>query len=220
MKEKIRLLLLDDHTLFRAMLKRLLDTEMDFEVVAECSSATEALRAVAGDAVDLALVDYDLGKRETGFDFIRRAREAGYTKRIFLLTAGMTDADYVRALGLGVCGLFLKNSSPELLTEAIRRVMAGETFLDQRCIKALVEAVDHQAGGPPPVNELSERERQVLKGVFSGARNKEIASELNISEASVKSALKQLFLKTGAQNRSQLVRLALEEYGQAWGLRP
>jgi two-component system, NarL family, nitrate/nitrite response regulator NarL len=219
MAEKIRLLLLDDHTLFRAMLKRLLDTETDFEVVAECSSTTEALEALTRNPVDLALVDYDLGKRETGFDFIRRARGAGYSSRIFLLTAGMTDADYVRALGLGVCGLFLKNSSPELLTEAIRRVMAGETFLDQRCIRALVDAVDHPAG-PPPVNELSEREREVLKGVFSGARNKEIASELNISEASVKSALKQLFLKTGAHNRSQLVRVALEEYGHAWGLRP
>lgn len=219
--EKTRLLLLDDHTLFRAMLKRLLDTEADFQVVAQCSSTGEALEAMARDKVDLALLDYDLGKRETGFDFIRRARDSGFNGRIFLVTAGMTDADYVRALGMGVCGIFLKNSSPELLTEAIRRVMAGETFVDQRCIRALVQAVDHPSNSTdPPATELSLREREVLKGVFSGARNKEIASDLNISEASVKSALKQLFLKTGARNRSQLVRVALEEYGEAWGLRP
>jgi two-component system, NarL family, nitrate/nitrite response regulator NarL len=78
------------------------------------------------------LLDYDLGNRETGFQFIRRARDAGYAGRIFIVTAGMTDADYVRALGQGVCGIFLKHSSPELLTEAIHKVMAGETWIDQR----------------------------------------------------------------------------------------
>lgn len=68
-------------------------------------------------------------------------------------------------------------------------------------------------------NQLSERERDVLERVFAGARNKEIAAHLKISEASVKSALQQLFLKTGVRTRSQLVRIALEEYGTAWGLR-
>jgi two-component system nitrate/nitrite response regulator NarL len=69
-------------------------------------------------------------------------------------------------------------------------------------------------------NQLSERERDVLKGVFSGLSNKEIGAQLKISEASVKSALQQLFVKTGVRTRSQLVRVALEEYGTAWGLRP
>jgi DNA-binding NarL/FixJ family response regulator len=83
------------------------------------------------------LLDYDLGE-EYGFEFIRKARDAGYTGRIFIVTAGMTDADSVRALGSGVCGIFLKHSSPALLSEAIRKVMAGETWIDQRCIQAIV----------------------------------------------------------------------------------
>jgi two-component system, NarL family, nitrate/nitrite response regulator NarL len=216
---KIQLLLLDDHMLFRVMLSRLLDTDGDFRVVAHCSSTAEALEALVQHRIDLILLDYDLGNRQTGFQFIRAARDTGYGGRIFIVTAGMTDADYVRALGQGVCGIFLKHSSPELLTEAIRKVMGGETWIDQRCIQALVEAVENE-GRQAHRDQLTERERQVLKGVFAGLSKKEIGSQLSISEASVKSALQQLFVKTGVRTRSQLVRVALEEYGTAWGLRP
>lgn len=214
----IQLLLLDDHTLFRVMLSRLLDTESDFQVVAHCSSTQEALDALDRHPVDLVLLDYDLGNKQNGFQFIQRAREAGYEGRIFIVTAGMNDADYVRALGLGICGIFLKHSSPELLIQAIHKVMAGETWVDQRCVQGLVKAVEGESRQARK-NQLSEREREVLKGVFVGLSNKEIAVKLNISEASVKSALQQLFLKTGVRTRSQLVRVALEEYGTAWGLR-
>src|ERR1700722_6997052 len=137
----IRLLLLDDHTLFRVMLSRLLATDSDFEVVAHCSGIAEALDTLARNSVDLVLLDYDLGVRETGFHFIRQAREAGYPGRIFVVTAGMTDADYVAALGQGVAGIFLKHSSPELLIEAIRKVMDGQTWIDPRCIQSLIRAV-------------------------------------------------------------------------------
>ncbi len=215
----IQLLLLDDHTLFRAMLSRLLETESGFQVVADCSSSEGALEALGHHRVDLVLLDYDLGNRQNGFQFMRQAREAGYSGRIFFVTAGMNDADYVRALGLGVCGIFLKHSSPELLVEAIHKVMRGETWIDPRCVQGLVKAVENE-GRQMPKNQLSDRERDVLKGVFAGSSNKEIATQLNISEASVKSALQQLFVKTGVRTRSQLVRIALEEYGTAWGLRP
>ena len=215
---KTQLLLLDDHTLFRAMLGRLLETESEFRVAAQCSTSDEALDALGRGRIDLVLLDYDLGNRETGLQFIRRAREAGYSGRIFMVTAGMADADYVRALGMGVCGIFLKHSEPELLTDAIHRVMAGETWIDQRCIQGLVKAVETE-GRQSRKNQLSERERDVLKGVFAGLSHKEIGAELKISEASVKSALQQLFVKTGVRTRSQLVRVALEEYGSAWGLR-
>src|SRR5215470_4046198 len=213
------LLLLDDHTLFRVMLSRLLETESGIRVVSQCSSIEEALEALGRHHIELVLLDYDLGSRETGLQFIRRAREAGYSRRIFIVTAGMNDADYVRALGLGVCGIFLKHSSPELLVEAIHKVMAGETWIDHRCIQGLVKAVESESRQARR-NKLNDRERDVLKGVFAGLSNKEIGIKLGISEASVKSALQQLFIKTGVRTRGQLVRVALEEYGTAWGLRP
>jgi DNA-binding NarL/FixJ family response regulator len=214
---KTRLLLLDDHTLFRESLSRLLGSEPDFQVVAHCATSAQALKVLAVEALDLVLLDYDLGD-EYGFEFIRKARDAGYTGRIFIVTAGMTDADSVRALGYGVCGIFLKHSSPALLTEAIRKVIAGETWIDQRCIQALVQAVD-RTNERERRRELTQRERQVLLTVFEGLSNKEIAARLNLSEASVKSALQQLFAKTGVRTRSQLVRVALQEHSDDWGLR-
>lgn len=185
-------------------------------MVAHCASSQEALRALARNAVDLALLDYDLGT-DNGLQFIRKAREQGYKGRILIVTAGMPDADYVRALGLGVCGIFLKHSAPAELSEAIRKVMAGETWIDKRCIRVLVQAIERPGGRELP-KQISERERQVLQGVFEGLSNKEIAHRLSISEASVKSALQQLFVKASVRTRSQLVRVALEEYGAAWGL--
>jgi len=214
---RIQLLLLDDHVLFRAGLSRLLATEEDFQVVAQCATSAEAMEILAGHSVDLVLLDYDLGE-EHGFEFIRQARAAGYGARIFIVTGGMSDSDIVRALGHGVCGIFLKTSPPAQLSEAIRKVMAGETWIDQRCIHALVQAVDRSKANERR-RQLSDRERDVLKGVFEGLTNKEIASALGISEGSVKSALQQLFIKTGVRTRSQLVRVALEEHSGAWGLR-
>src|SRR6185369_12979125 len=101
---RTQLLLLDDHTLFRVMLSRLLDTDSNFRVVAHCSSSQEALDALARNRIDLVLLDHDLGKRETGFQFIRRARDGGYSGRIFVVTAGMTDGDYVRRSAMGFVG--------------------------------------------------------------------------------------------------------------------
>ncbi|MBV9035190.1 MAG: response regulator transcription factor [Acidobacteriaceae bacterium] len=218
MMAKTQLLLLDDHTLFREMLSRWLDSDPAFHVVAHCSSTPAALEALARHRVDLVLLDYDLGPRETGFQFIEQARAAGYSGRILLVTAGMTEADSLRALGLGASGIFLKHSSPELLAEAIRKVIGGETWIDQRCLQALVQAVSHSRPEPARPPEITERERQVLQGVFAGCSNKEIGVQLHLSEASVKSALQQLFLKTGVRTRSQLVRVALEEYGALWRL--
>ncbi len=206
----IRLLLLDDHSLFRESLSRLLETEPDFAMAAHCGTSAEALDALQQHAVDLVLLDFDLGE-ETGLQFISKARAAGYTGRIFIVTAGLPDTDAVRALGLGVCGIFLKHASPGLLGEAIRKVMVGETWIDPRCIQALIRAVGGGAAGERR-KQLSERERHVLKGVLEGLTNKEIGGRLGMSEASVKSALQQLFVKTGVRTRSQLVRVALEEY--------
>ncbi len=209
-----RLLLLDDHTLFRVSLSQLLATEPDLKMVGHCATSEEALEALRLHEIDLVLLDYDLGE-ENGLQFIRKAREAGYAGRIFIVTAGMSDAESVRALGLGVCGIFLKHSSPALLADAIRKVMAGETWIDQRCVQALVRAVD-RTGDREQRRRLSERERAVLKSVSEGLSNKEIAQRLGISEASVKSALQQLFMKTAVRTRSQLVRVALEEFPSVW----
>lgn len=206
---KIRILLLDDHALFREGLSRLLESEPDLEMAAHCARISEATEILSSRPIDLVLLDYDLG-RERGLEFMVAARKLGYKGRFLVVTAGMSDTESVEAFRLGVNGIFLKHSSPSLLVQAIRKVMEGETWLDQGSIKALVEAAK-RAEGPAPYRPYTPRENQVLQGVFEGLSNKEIGVRLNISESSVKAALQQLFQKRGVRTRSQLVRIALEE---------
>lgn len=211
---KIRILLLDDHTLFRDGLSRLLECEPDFEIAANCSSVPEALEIVCKQPVDIVLLDHDLGE-QTGSDFLVRARQAGYSGRLLMLTAGMSGVDSVEAVRSGVSGIFLKHNSPALLSEAIRKVMSGEAWLDKRQMQILAEAatpVEPQSAQRP----LTDREHEVLRGVFEGLGNKEIAAKLGVSESSVKASLQNLFQKTGVRTRSQLVRIALERYSGQW----
>ena len=211
---KIKILLIDDHTLFREALNRWLETEPDLEMAAHCASAAKAAEILAQRPIDIVLLDHDLGT-ESGLQFVSDVRKGGFAGRILMVTAGMTDAESVKALRLGVSGIFLKHSSPGMLAQAIRTVMAGETWLDTASIQALVEAAN-RAEAPSRDKPFTNRESEVLRGVFEGFSNKEIGARLDISESSVKAALQQLFQKTGVRTRSQLVRIVLEEYGGEW----
>ena len=212
--QNIRLLLLDDHTLFRESLSRLLDAEPDFEMVADCSSVEQAIEILKNNVVDLVLLDYDLGQQRAP-DFLDRARAMGLLPRVLMVTAGITAAESIHILREGASGLFLKHSSPALLAEAIRRVHAGETWVDQRCLRDIVDIASRPETRPASKG-FTERERAVLRGVFEGLSNKEIGTRLDISESSVKAALQQLFYKTGVRTRSQLVRIALEQFSGQW----
>lgn len=200
--------------LFRESLSRLLESEPDFEMAGDCASVQEALAVLAKREVDLVLLDFDLGQ-ESAFQFIGRVRELPVQPKILMVTAGMSDAEAVQLIAQGISGIFLKQSSPALLTEAIRKIMGGEVWLDQYSARLLVQAAgQHESGQRPP--DFTEREREVLRGVFEGLTNKEIAARLSISESTVKAGLQQLFQKTGVRTRSQLVRIALEQYAGQW----
>ncbi len=208
MDAKIRLVLVDDHTLFREGLARLLESEMELQLVGHFSSTAEAL---ASDltSVHVVLLDYDLGETR-GLHFIRECRDLGFTGKILMVTAGMSDADAVQVLQDGASGIFLKHNPPTSLIAAIHRVAVGEPWLDATSFDSLVGAASSKAK-PQTSSALSPREHTVLKGVFEGLTNKEIAGRLEISESYVKAVLQQLFAKTGVRTRSQLVRVAIEK---------
>jgi DNA-binding NarL/FixJ family response regulator len=205
---KIRILLIDDHSLFRESVARLLDAEPDFEMVDDCATIQDALQVVAERPVDIVLLDYDLGN-ERGSEFVRSAREQGFAGQILVVTAGVAEAEALQMLSQGVGGIFFKHSSPALLASSIRKLMAGEISLEEKYLKSLLETASRQSERR---KKFTERDRQVLRGVFEGLANKEIAERLQISESSVKASLQQLFNKTGVRTRSQLVRIALEQY--------
>ena len=218
MSSEIRILLIDDHSLFRESLSRLLQTESDFQIVATCASATEALALRNLAEIDVVLLDYDLG-HEQGTLFIDRARSSGFPGHILMVTAGMSDAIMLRALENGSSGVFLKHSPPSRLVEAIRKVVAGEVWLDPAVTRSIIAAATGNAAAPR-AQGLTLREQAVLKGVFEGLTNKEIGARLAISESSVKAVLQQLFEKTGVRTRSQLVRIALEKHSEEWLTNP
>jgi DNA-binding NarL/FixJ family response regulator len=206
--ERIRLLLVDDHVLFRQSLSRLLASEEpDFEVVADCGTADEALGVLERWTIDVVLLDFDLG-HDHGSRFIAESRQAGHRLKILMVTAGMSAIESSTALRLGASGIFLKHGSLSALAQAIRLVAGGAIWVDPQTIQLLAETVE--GGAPKARTRLTEREQQVLQGVFEGLANKEIGALLGVSESAVKGALQQLFRKTNVRTRSQLVRIALD----------
>jgi two-component system nitrate/nitrite response regulator NarL len=204
----IRILLIDDHTLFRESLRRLLEAESAFEIAGDLASTTEVIRRLPGMEVDVILLDFDLGEK-TAFEFLNQAKAQNFAGRILLVTAGLNNSDLIRVLDLGISGIFLKHSPPEDLVSAIYRVTSGETWLDPRVMGSIVATMT-RAPQRESAQTLSDRQKEVLQGVFEGLSNKEIAAKLDISEPYVKAILQQLFNKTGVRSRSQLVRVALE----------
>lgn len=208
----IRILLLDDHLLFREGLSRLLAEEPDLAIAAQCSSSEEAIEALQADpAVDLVLLDFDLGE-QNGLRFLTEARKTKFNGKVLLVAAGVSPINTLRALEGGASGLFLKHAPPNELIAAIRKVMRGESLLSPSALAGLLEAARGEERRRTQRLQLSEREREVLRGVFAGLANKEIAARLSISEGYVKAVLQQLFGKTGVRTRAQLVRIALEHH--------
>jgi DNA-binding NarL/FixJ family response regulator len=204
----ISILLVDDHALFREGLARLLGNVPDLQIAGQCSTVEEALLLMSRNSYDLVLLDYELGDRR-GNEVVAAARERQFTGKILVVTVGVTRAELRQLMNQGASGVFLKNNPPETLERAILAVVSGETWIDPKYLAAPSE------GGPPELARrarFTERDRIVLRGVFEGLANKEIAERLHVSESAIKASLQQLFSKTGVRTRSQLVRVALEQY--------
>lgn len=210
----MRVLIVDDHTLFRESLSRLLELETDCKIVGACATVDEALEIMRKDKVDLVMLDYDLGE-QPGTQLLSEARKEGFNGHVLMVTGGMSDSTILRALDNGASGIFLKNSPHAELIQAMHRIIMGQIWIDPALTRSLLAGARHR-NAEDRREALSERERKVLRYVFEGLSNKEIGQQLNISEGSVKAALQQLFARTGVRTRSQLVRIAVEKHSHDW----
>jgi DNA-binding NarL/FixJ family response regulator len=208
---KVRILIVDDHAVFRESVARLLNAEADFEVVANCGTMREALQVISTADVDLVLLDFDLGQ-QTGFDFFTEAKRIGFQGKVLIVTAGLSETEGAELMRQGGAGIFMKHGSAAALAEGIRQVMGGKVWLEQQYLRTIFDAPAEKRGRRPQHQQLSERERRILNYILEGLTNKQIADRLDISESSVKAALQQLFDKAGVRTRSQLVRVAIEQY--------
>jgi len=210
-QKSIRLLLIDDHALFRESVARLLQAEPGFEVVAHCGSGTEAHQIMKSHGeIDIVLLDLDLGK-EKGGEVLDGLQKLGFGGKVLLVTAGVNDSDVPGLIRKGISGVFLKHGSPAQLIQGIREAMEGKAQFGLDMLRRALETAESR-NPEQRQTKLTERERLVLSFVFEGLANKQIADKLQISETAVKASLQQLFSKTGVRTRSQLVRVALEQY--------
>lgn len=201
----IRLYLIDDHALFREGLLRLLASDPGIEILGAVGTTQRAIPDVLTLPIDILILDFELeGAPIT--PFVRRLRAEGFAGRILLVTAGLPDRDAVDLIRLGVSGIFHKQHPPEELRRSIQQVFEGKVLIEQHYLQKLVQVAD------VPSVRFTERDQQILRFVVEGLANKEIAGELGISESAVKASLQQLFAKTDVRTRSQLVRVALEQY--------
>ena len=134
MNKQIRVLIIDDHTLFRESLSRLLEADTECKIVAACASVHEALQIIGKVSCGFGILDYDLGE-QPGTEFISESRRSGFTGPILIVTGGISDAVMLRALEGGVSGVFLKSSPLAELIQAMTGVMQHETWIDPGLVK-------------------------------------------------------------------------------------
>ena len=207
--ESVRVLIIDDHAMFREGVTRLLENEPGIEIAGQCSSAEDGLASLTTSSANLLLLDVELGT-ERALDFVLEARKRGYSGRVLVLTAGVSGAEAVQLIRSGVAGIVHKQQSASVLRQAIERVSRGEAWLEESYLAALFRSVDRSR--TPGKTVLTERERKLLRFIFQGLTNKEIAVQLNLSEGTVKASLRQLFDKLKVRTRAQAVKVALEQY--------
>jgi two-component system, NarL family, nitrate/nitrite response regulator NarL len=212
---EIRILMVDDHGLFRESLSRLLETTSQFRVAGQCASIAEALDAISKTEIDMVLLDYDLGE-ESGFKLLTELRHRNSEVKVLMVTAGLSDQMTLQVMEAGASGVFLKRSSPEQLVAAIQQVADGELWMDSAAIQGLLAGKNTRTDFLERTQPLTARQSKVLRGILDGLANKEIAWKLQTSESSVKAVIQELFHKAGVRTRSQLVRIAIERHSADW----
>jgi two-component system, NarL family, response regulator DegU len=211
---KQRVVIVDDHTLFREGLKTILATEEDIEVVADLDSAEDIVELVWQTRPDLLLLDIRM-PQGSGLDAIPAVLKISPATQVLVLTASDEKEEHVRAFRLGAKGVILKDSARQTLMQAIRTVCRGEMWMDPRMSSALVDELSHMGSEGDVVtmrheNGLTERELEIVRLVASGFKNKEVGSTLSISERTVKTHLTNIFQKLGVRDRVGLVMYALK----------
>ena len=208
----IRVLLVDDQTLMRKGLRGLLDLTEDVRVVAEASDGEEALQVLGDAAPDVVLLDVRMPKL-SGVDLLKRLKQEGRVPPTILLTTFDDDAALLEGIRAGARGFLLKDVSFEHLTDAIRRVAAGETLIRPAVTERVLRGLenlrpDFESLDPP--DALSRRETEVLRLMAGGYNNREIAEALHTTEGTVKNHVSNVLSKLGVRDRTRAVLKALE----------
>jgi two-component system, NarL family, nitrate/nitrite response regulator NarL len=209
-KPPVRILVADDHAIFRDGLRRLLEGSDDVSIVGEASNGNECIKMLAKLKPDILLLDLRMPEKD-GLGVLEEINFDSMTTRVIVLTAAEDDRDVVRAMRLGARGVVLKQSASDLLLKSIRKVSDGEIWLDNRMTAEVIDAFkkSSEAGQRREKPLLSDREKEIVQLVAQGFRNREIGEKLFISEQTVKNHLHNIFDKLGVSDRLELALYAI-----------
>ena len=203
MKDKIRVLLADDHTLVRMGLKMLLSAADGFTVVGEAENGEDAVRRATSERPDVVVMDLSMPVLN-GTEATRRIRTSCPETRVLILTTFADPEEISAALAAGAAGALLKSTANTELLQALRTVADGKTFLSDEIRELLSDL--------PDAPSLTDRQLQVLASVTRGLSNREISLQLGISQERIKQHLNVIYEKLGAANRTEAVAIALRKH--------
>jgi two-component system, NarL family, nitrate/nitrite response regulator NarL len=209
-KQAIRILVADDHAIFRDGLRKLLEVADDVQIVGESSNGVECTKMLAKLKPDILLLDLRMPEKD-GLGVLEEVNFDSTSTRVIVLTAAEDDRDVVRAMRLGARGVVLKQSASDLLLKSIRKVHDGEIWLDNRMTAEVIDAFkkSSESGQRREKPLLSDREKEIVQLVAQGFRNREIGEKLFISEQTVKNHLHNIFDKLGVSDRLELALYAI-----------
>jgi DNA-binding NarL/FixJ family response regulator len=205
--EQVRIAIVDDHPIFRDGLRRLLESEPGFVIVAEGTDGLDAVRIAKELVPDVMLLDVAMPRMD-GVDALS-APELAAT-RVVVLTAGLTERQATQVVDLGARGIVLKESATRLLVDSIRGVMDGRVMIAPEVAATLAQTVDANGRKARPYR-LTARESEIVNAIADGRSNREIAEALGISLQTVKHHLTSIFDKTGTSSRLELALVAIRQ---------
>ena len=211
-KKKIRIVIADDHAIFRDGLKKLLSLERDLEVIGEAEDGQQTVELVKKLQPDILLLDLKMPVMN-GLAALEQIHDRVKTTRVIVLTASEHEQEVVEAVRLGTAGVVRKQSATEMLIKSIRTVASGEVWLDSRLTAAVLREFSEPPPAPreQPKSLLSGREREIVGLVCQGFRNKEIGEKMFISEQTVKNHLHNIFDKLGVSDHLELALYAIHK---------
>jgi DNA-binding NarL/FixJ family response regulator len=204
----IHVLIADDHAVVRAGLKQILSSTADVQVAAEAASGNEALAAIRAQRFDVIVLDMSMPGR-SGLDLIRQIKDEQPQARILVLSMHQEEQYAVRALKAGASGYLNKDSAPELLVGAIRKVAGGGAFISPNIAEQLAHGVIRNQNQPLHTL-LSDREFEVFQRLVAGQSVSAIADKLNVSVKTISTHKSRIMQKMGMESATELIRYALE----------
>jgi DNA-binding NarL/FixJ family response regulator len=205
----VRILLADDHRMFRQGLREMIERKTDYQVIGEASDGRQVLEQVARLAPDIVLLDIQMPELD-GVAVARQLAVSHPAVKLIMLTMYRQDSHLVEAIKAGARAYLLKDADASELIEVIGRVQRGEAVLDPALTARLFEAMRRGEPRSDQIEALTEREREILQLLAAGHDNRRIAAELSVAEKTIANRLSEIFQKLGVTNRTQAALIAVQ----------